>query len=116
VPQLSCYRFSGFGPLLAREARRIDARWDARHWAREAELASMSCGTSGVAKCFGVGPLQLAQLGATSASERCGIGSRRSQWGAAHRRGAPNFSTAQTSMITIFFVIVRQRTSREDEL
>jgi len=102
VPQLSCYRFSGFGPLLAREARRIDARWDARHWAREAELASMSCGTSGVAKCFGVGPLQLAQLGATSASERCGIGSRRSQWGAAHRRGAPNFSTAQTSISTIF--------------
>jgi hypothetical protein len=43
-----------------------------------------------------------AQLGATSASERCGIGARRLQWGAAHRRGVPNFSTAQTSMSTIF--------------
>jgi hypothetical protein len=102
MPQLSCYRYSGFGLLPAREARRIDARRDARHWAREAELASMSCGTSGVAKCFAAGPLQLAQLGAKSASERCGIGSRRPQWGAAHRRGAPNFSTAQTSISTIF--------------
>src|SRR6516225_8970229 len=94
--------FQRFRAAPGARGRRIDARWDARHWAREAELASMSCGTSGVAKCFGVGPLQLAQLGATSASERCGIGSRRSQWGAAHRRGAPNFSTAQTSISTIF--------------
>src|SRR5262249_53790121 len=102
MPQLSCYRFSGFGLPPARKARRIDARRDVCHLAREAELASMSCGMAGVAKCFGGGPLQLAQLGAMSASEHCGIGSRRSQWGAAHRRGVPNFSTAQTSISTIF--------------
>jgi hypothetical protein len=58
-----------------------------------------------VAKYVGAGlssSMASAQLGTTSASERCGIGARRSQWGAAHRRGVPNFSTAQTSMSTIF--------------
>jgi hypothetical protein len=112
MPQLSCYRFSGFELPPALEARRIDARRDARHRAREAELASMSCGTLGCPRPCNAWPnasvrglfsaMASAQFGATSASERCGIGSRRSQWGAAHRRGAPNFSTAQTSISTIF--------------
>src|SRR6516162_4138954 len=38
------------------------------------------------------------------------------RWGAAHRPQPPNFSTAQTFHERNFFVIVRQRTSREDDM
>src|SRR5262249_49307231 len=47
----------------ARGAPRIDARRDARHWAHEAELASISCGTAQLptpmqraGECVGAGP------------------------------------------------------------
>src|SRR6516225_10591370 len=38
------------------------------------------------------------------------------RWGGAHRPRPPNFSTAQTFHERNFFVIVRQRTSREDDM